>query len=101
MAPLVIAALITLVSLVSSQFLPDRFRLRKVVALVIGILGAAWSFAQGYWSLERGADLDAQLSKARAETQKIRERISTRHFTGEQMTVIANSVRKCSYIPIC
>jgi hypothetical protein len=77
MVSLTIAAVITLVSLVTSHFLPDRFRGRKIVLLVIGIVGAAWSFAQGYWSLERVVDLQQKIA-ARALSPGAQDRIASK-----------------------
>jgi hypothetical protein len=84
MVSLIIAAVITLVSLVTSHFLPDRFRGRKIVLLVIGMVGAAWSFAQGYRSLERVADLHKELGTlqqkiaARALSPDAQDRIASK-----------------------
>jgi hypothetical protein len=61
MALLIVAAVITLVSLVTSHFLPDRFRWRKILLLVVGIVGAALSFSQGYSNLERADGLQHEL----------------------------------------
>jgi hypothetical protein len=58
---LIVAAVIMIASLVTTHFVPDRFRWRKIALLVIGILGAVWSFAQGYRNLERVAVFQAKL----------------------------------------
>jgi hypothetical protein len=61
MALLIVAAVVSLVSLVTSLFLPDRFRSRKTVLLVVGIVGASVRFAQGYRNSERADDLQNKL----------------------------------------
>jgi len=53
MAGLIVAGVITLVSLITNYFVPERFRWRKIALLTIGILGVIWSFAQGYMSYQK------------------------------------------------
>jgi drug/metabolite transporter (DMT)-like permease len=48
MTGLIFAAVITLVSLITNYFVPDRFQWRKIALLIIEILGIIWTFSQGY-----------------------------------------------------
>jgi hypothetical protein len=76
---IILGAALTVVSVVLSYFLTDRSRWRKTV-LVVGLFGAALSFAQGYRNLERADDLQNKLGVVEC----VQSQISGRHFTPEQ-----------------
>jgi hypothetical protein len=64
---LIFAAVLTIVSVVISYFLTSRSGWRKIV-LVVGIVGAALSFVQGYRNLERAGGLLNEIGGITAKT---------------------------------
>jgi hypothetical protein len=81
MAGLIVAGVITLVSLITNYFFPERFRWRKIALLTIGILGVIWSFAQGYMSYQNVLQLRKKVTDL--EAQQI-----TRHLSPEQKATL-------------
>ena len=81
MAWLIVAAVITLVSLITSYFVPERFRWRKIALLIIGILGVIWSFTQGYISHQDVLQLRTKVTDL--EAQQI-----PRHLSPEQKAIL-------------
>jgi hypothetical protein len=61
---------------------------QNFVLLVVGVAGAAWSFAQGYSSLQRVADLQNKIGSVEC----VQTQISRRHFTPEQRSRLVSKL---------
>ena len=81
MAGLILAALITLASLITNSFVPERYRWRKITVLIIGILGVIWTFKQGYFSHQDAVQLQAKVNDLEA-------RQIARHLSPEQRATL-------------
>ena len=82
MTLIIVGAVLTVISLVTSYFLTDRSRWRQFV-LLVGIVGAALSFAQGYRNLERAVDLQQELGALSEKNQRLQEQIMPRKLSGD------------------
>jgi hypothetical protein len=105
MAALIVAGVITLVSLVTNYFVPERFRWRKIALLIIGILGVIWSFAQGYISHQdvlhlrtKVTDLEAQqIPRNLSPEQKATLIAALSPFSGQKVSLwCLISARDCN-----
>jgi hypothetical protein len=81
MAGLILAAVITVGSLVTNYFVPERFRWRRIALLIIGILGVIWTFGQGYIAHQN-------VSQLRTKVTDLEARQIARHLSPEEKTTL-------------
>src|SRR5215510_12709661 len=93
MTLIIVGAILTFASVVISYFLTNRSPWRKIV-LIVGIVGALLTCVQGWRNLKRADHFQRQLAEQRAEAQEMKERISSRTLSDEQMREIADGLRK-------